>query len=358
MKKLLLATTAVAGLMAFAPAAQAEIDLNVGGSFKAYYGLTDQDLSNRADDDLKRKGEIHFSGETTLDNGLTVGVHTEMVTEQGNNSTAAVEGEATDFEEAYMYFSGNWGRLNIGAEDGAAYLLQVAAPSADSNIDGLDPEFRFVNNITEAKFDYASNVSHDSDKLTYLSPKLNGFQLGASYAPDADQKEAAGENLGGAQTDSDPDDLANLYEVAVRYDGEMDNVGFHLGAGYSAANAEASGEEDHKEWNVGGKVAFDQFTFGAAYNLEEGIDDEDIDTYILAGDYTFGAYKVGVSYLESDKDRNGVSDDEVERFSFGGIYNYAPGLSFRGSVNLYDMESGDNGDNDATSFLIGTDISF
>jgi hypothetical protein len=40
-------------------------------------------------------------------------------------------------DETYAYFQGDWGRVNLGSEDGAAYLLQVAAPSADSNIDGL-----------------------------------------------------------------------------------------------------------------------------------------------------------------------------------------------------------------------------
>ena len=47
-------------------------------------------------------------------------------------------------EESYLYFSGNWGRLNLGRENGAAYLLQVAAPSADPNIDGMDIDFSFV----------------------------------------------------------------------------------------------------------------------------------------------------------------------------------------------------------------------
>ena len=40
-------------------------------------------------------------------------------------------------EESYAYFSGAWGRVNFGKEDGANYLLQVATPSADENFDGL-----------------------------------------------------------------------------------------------------------------------------------------------------------------------------------------------------------------------------
>lgn len=40
-------------------------------------------------------------------------------------------------EESYLCLSSNLGRFNIGSEDGANYLLQVAAPSAHANIDGI-----------------------------------------------------------------------------------------------------------------------------------------------------------------------------------------------------------------------------
>ncbi len=142
MKKLLLSTAAVAlGLSLAAPAAQAQIELSVGGHFKGYMAYTDQDdenvtTTNQLTDtdprsiDILRETELHVSGETTLDNGLTVGAHFELDLEDTSADTP-------DVEEAYVYWSGNWGRVNFGKEDGVAYLLQVAAPSADSNIDGL-----------------------------------------------------------------------------------------------------------------------------------------------------------------------------------------------------------------------------
>ncbi len=87
------------------------------------------------DFDMIRNTEIHLTGETTLDNGLTVGAHFE---------TAADGGDDFGVDESYIYMSGGWGRVNVGDEDGAGYLLQVAAPSADENIDGIR---QFVNPV-------------------------------------------------------------------------------------------------------------------------------------------------------------------------------------------------------------------
>ena len=77
MKKLLLASVAVSGL-AFAAPAHADIDLEVGGYFKGYGVFVDSDTANERDFDFIRDTELHIGGETTLDNGLTVGAHFEF----------------------------------------------------------------------------------------------------------------------------------------------------------------------------------------------------------------------------------------------------------------------------------------
>ena len=132
MKKLLLAGVAAFAVAGAANTASAEIDIELGGFVKGYASFVDQDETAGNDVrafDLLRHSEVHAGGETTLDNGLTVGVHME----------GEIDGlaDSRGVEESYMYFSGGWGRINAGAEDGANYLLQVAAPSADANVDGI-----------------------------------------------------------------------------------------------------------------------------------------------------------------------------------------------------------------------------
>jgi predicted porin len=367
MKKLLLCGTAIAGLalVAAPTAANAEVNLDLGGYFKGYVGFADQDTDDLRDFEWKREAELEVSGETTLDNGLTVGFNTQM--NVGDDDASF--NEDGQFDEAYVYFQGGWGRVNAGAEDGAAYLLQVAAPSADSNIDGLRNRFLFVNPSNDARVDYEQNFSEYADKISYFTPKVNGFQAGVSFSPTIEEK-AVDERTQGLETDDDAGEYENLIEIAARYDGEFEGVGLNLGAGYTTAgteedNASGLGSDDLQEWNLGAKATFAGFGFGGAYlDSNNGIDEDgDSKVWILGADYTQGAYKLGLSYLDSETEEGffgGTAEDELQRVSAGAQYTYGPGMSFRGSVNWYEFENSDDAtrENDAVTVLLGTDISF
>ena len=358
MKKLLLATAAVMALSA--SAAQAEIKLDLGGYFKGYAGYSNQDANDLREFDIKRKSQIYFDGETTLDNGLTVGYHGELF--QENTDGDVVNGDA-QLEESYLYFSGNWGRFNLGRSNGAAYLLQVAAPGADSNIDGQDISFSFYNPSAGAAYhqDYkhagiegnnSVAAGQYADKITYLTPKFNGFQAGVSYSPQIDQKVNLN-SVNGMNADNDA--LEDLIEAAVRYDGEFSGVGLHLGAGYTHADNEVAGADEYKEWNVGGKFTFGGFGVGAAYNTDDGAADNDTDTWTAGVDYTWGAYVFGASYFNSEND---ASDTELDRYTVGATYTFGPGMQFRGAVAFYDESIAGASGNDATIVTVGTDIQF
>lgn len=83
MKKLLMCSAAIAlGLAVAAPAKADGIKLDLAGHFKGYVTWLSQDTNDEPlakasirHFDILRETEIHFTGETTLDNGLTVGVH-------------------------------------------------------------------------------------------------------------------------------------------------------------------------------------------------------------------------------------------------------------------------------------------
>jgi outer membrane protein OmpU len=346
MKKLLLATAAFAIL---APAAQAEIKLDLGGYFKGYAGYADQDTAGLNEFDIKRKSEVFFEGETTLDNGLTLGYHGSLFQENA---------AADNLEESYLYFSGNWGRVNLGRENGAAYLLQVSAPSADANLDGADIDFSFFN---AGASDYRQEYAHEMgqagtqyvDKITYLSPKFNGFQAGVSYSPQADAKTTADYENG---MDLESTGLSELYEGAVRYDGEFSGVGIHAGAGYSQVQDDGATDAEYNTINAGLKLTFEGFSFGGAYITDEtdgGAGDTEVDSYVVGAGYDYGAYNFGATFFNSEDDASG---DELDRYSIGAGYTFGPGFKFNGSVALYDSEG--TVDNDATVVAIGTDIQF
>lgn len=336
MKKLL-CSAALAGLVAVAAAPamaqgdQSALKLDLGGYFRGYVAMVDNDTAAGVDErnvDIIRDTEVHFTGETTLDNGLTIGFHAE----------ATADREDVFMDESYMYASGSWGRVNFGSEDGSAYLLQIAAPSADSNVDGIRQYVRGTNYAvapvtalpavpvattpagTVANFtavggavpnafaagasaagavdgstwgrnngsfldeDYAQDATRFADKLTYLSPVFNGFQAGVSYTPDMGT--AVASNSFGVQSDDVINAFGDAWEVAARYEGQFDRFGLTLGAGYThigledeRAAAPAGGifsglvrnafTDDRDLWNVGSTVSFGGFTFGALYSEDD-----------------------------------------------------------------------------------------
>ena len=373
MKKLL-CTAAVAGLCAVAAAPamaqgdQSALELSLGGYFRGYVTYASQDTAAGSEErhiDILRDTEVHFTGETTLDNGLTVGVHVE--------SEADMD-DSFNVNESYMYVSGSWGRVNFGGEDGAAYLLQVAAPSADSNVDGIRQYVDAVNysgavapaaftGLATTQFDYAQDVSANHDKITYLSPVFNGFQAGVSYTPDTqDLGGANSRDLDGVNSDDVAGEFGAAWDLAARYEGQFDSFGLTVGAGYTRVDLEEDnvGEDDLTAWNVGGAVTFGGFGVGAVYTENDnGTDpEEETDTWVLGADYTTGPWKLGASwYSRDEEDFVGVDELDTDRYSGGVTYTYGPGMTFRGSVHYIDHEVGAN-DMDATSFLLGTQVNF
>ena len=135
---------------------------------------------------LWHESEVQFSGETTLDNGMTVGVNIQL------------EGETTgdQVDENYIYFEGNFGRVELGEIDGASYRTSIFLPSAyfyqgpnyasvvwggfsSRHLPG--PE-RSTQHGSRGPMPGAD--AGDATRVSYFTPRLNGFQLGVSYAPE------------------------------------------------------------------------------------------------------------------------------------------------------------------------------
>lgn len=354
MNKLLLGSAAIAGLLLASAPAQAQMELTIGGHSKNYVGWLDQDQAVGQDVnefDMVRETELHFNGESTLDNGLTFGFQVEAEVDGGD--------DANTIEESYVYMSGTWGRVNLGSEDGAAYLLQIAAPSADSNIDGIRQYIQPVNygagNASApgagSIFDYAQDQTGYAEKITYLSPNYNGFQVGASFTPDAgDDQSNLGTNGFLTDTVGAPDDV---YEIAARYEGVMSNFGYAFGGGYvKSDNSDA--------WNVGLDVDAGPFGIGAVYTDAQDVlspsTAADTEQVVVGIDYTTGPFKFGASYFDEDADGAGAID--TQRYTGGVIYTAGPGLSFRGSVSNINHETTGNPDMEATSVMGGVQINF
>ena len=374
MKKILLCSAALVGVAFAAAPAMAQVDVTVGGHTKNYIGFIDQDDITGGEDindfDMIRESELHFNAEGTADNGITYGFHVESEVDGG---------DGFDVEESYLYLASSFGRLNLGSEDGANYLLQVAAPSADANIDGLRQYINPVNytsaiagsNLAAAYgtsggatgsgtsnggVDYANDLTSTAEKITYLSPNFSGFQFGLSYTPEV----TSGNGSGVAGFSVEDDGLSEGYEGSARYEGTFNNVGFAVGGGYTFVENDrtTSDDEDIDQWNVGADFDIGAFGIGAVYTETTdfgGVDSRDSETYVGGVDYTTGPFQFGASYLYNDIDDLA----ETDRYTGGVVYTVTQGLTLRGSVSYVDHEvDGTQEDVDATSVLGGVQFNF
>jgi len=111
----LLCSTALVTAVAAADARAADgVKLTIGGYYHAAAGgIAGEDFSasSRVDEDdvrdyvFKQKVDLTFHGETTLDNGLTVGAFVNL------------RGQTTpgdQIKRVYAYFSGDFGKVQFG----------------------------------------------------------------------------------------------------------------------------------------------------------------------------------------------------------------------------------------------------
>jgi len=366
MKKVLLTGAAFVAL-ATSPAMAEGLSLDLAGHFKGYgvYNNNDEAAGVSLDStNIRKETEIHFTGETTLDSGLTVGVHVETEMDRDDSGNTV--------EESYMYLSGGWGRVNFGEEDGVAYLLQVSAPSADSNVDGLRQYISTFNSTgtvggvnVRLDYDHVAVGSGYYNKLSYMTPVFNGFQAGVSYIPTMTDD---GNGRTPVNGDEQVGDYEDGWELAARYEGAFEGVGVAVGAGYGSYDAETTNatdavSDDAKTWNAGVDLDFAGFGLGVAY-LDQSTEAVNVETetstWVVGADYQMGAYKLGVSYFDQEIDvQNVAADTETDRWTAGVNYAYGPGMSFRGSVSMIERDpAGAGNDIESTQVTLGTQVNF
>lgn len=349
-----------------------DLELGLSGVFSSYGVYNNQDEpagTSFRGFDLRREAEVHFKGETTLDNGLTTGVALELDVFRADAGSPIAEG--------YGFLEGGWGHLRFGEDDGVSYLLQVEAPSADENIDGLRQQINSFDlgqllgantGLANNRLDYDHGVSGKANKLSYMSPVFKGTQIGVTYVPaisEADQT-----NVAAITSDNDANEYDDGVELAAYYEREVGEVEMKLGVGYSDYNRETTGvnQDDRQAWNAGIDLGWNQFGLGFAY-LEDnnGISNNgDTSTFVVGADYKINdAYRVGLSYLQREDDQNAgthttAGDIELARWTGGVEYSFASGMRFNSALSFIEAESGAAGDDerDGYQFSLGMNVDF
>lgn len=374
MKKTLLGTTALAvvGILASSPAgAEERIKLGLGGFMTNWFSAGSHDSDQGTDfgaTGLFSEGEIIFEGETTLDNGISFGAQVQL-----ESFGASPRGGDRDvIDEDFVYIEGSFGRINIGSENSAAYLMHYKAPVVGVPlVSGRLAQFvppdgaRSGNGFRTPRLSTNLDFGNDENIITYFTPRLSGFQLGASYAP-AVVGSGDGANLP-VQADKDTE-FHNGISFGVNFVESFDGLGVAVSAGYRRAEApDTPGEggnrpgkdTDLQQISFGTSIGYAGVTLGGSYAWENSGRATDGEAFDVGIKYATGPWAFGLTYFNGEVFGSEASgEDEVRAFEAGTSYALGPGITATASVLYIDWE-GDTGlDSDGVQGVVGIVYNF
>ena len=378
----LLGSTALfgAGMMANTAMAADGIKLSVGGFFREAYMATFDDDSEgelgneRNTDGFFNDAEVHFTGDTTLDNGLTVGAHIEL---EGEN-------DSDQIDEAWVYFSGGFGEVRVGSQDDALAGACIMPPGGTTNFSAFSPNQWGANNdafasgfpaLTSNAACVGVDDKEDAQKLVYITPSFGGFQLTVSYTPEGgaeDHTDGVGPHIG-MPVNNDGESRHNVAAYGT-YQYEGDGWGLNAGAGGSfeghVEQQPGQNRDEQQFYQADLNLTFGQFSVGGVveyynnlFTLDSG---DDVDAWVAGGGvaYTMDAWTFGAQYSHQLADVKG-SDDEftMDRAVVTANYALGPGIDVDGEVGYTwldtDPETADGVDDyQAFEIGIGTAITF
>ena len=387
MKKALIGTSALiaVGLLTAQGASAADkIALGISGNYRVLGGMVNQDdgalggALNARDHGIGADGKINFSGSTTLDSGIEVGVRIEL--------EAQSVGDMIDEQFMWIENTDVWGRLEFGDRDGADNKMNGLAPfvfgpaivgvqtiqlASVPGAGGVSPFGAGVANNSAGVPIVVPGLSGDSTKITYYSPKFSGAQIGVSYTPESAENLGAGFGQGIGGTDTTANDLSEILEIGANWSGDMGDSSVRVSATMASAKGEAAAGvqvNDSDEWTAAFSVAMNSFSFGAQYqNGETGggqattVIQRD-NTEMRAGlTYATGAWTLGVEYASREVDVTAIGADEVTIWGLGANRSLGAGVSAGVGVHLWSWSDDNNvaaNENDATEFFFVTQVSF
>jgi outer membrane protein OmpU len=371
MKKVLLGTSGlIAAAAMFAGAASAQTPkVTIGGFADFQAGYVDEDLdAGKRSHGFRNDTEISVRVDGKTDAGLGYGAVVDLEADV----TTDADNEGVNASRTYVYLDGNWGRFELGSNQGASETMRVDASSLAAATGGIDGAWTYFASTSGASYITTPSLplahgslnalgeesTDNANKITYYSPRYSGFQLGVSYQPDfADRGQIAG------RSDLDPAQSGENLDVGLNYEGTFSDVSLAAALTGQMGDAEAAGTEDLMAWNAGAQVGYAGFKLAGSYgdwdDSLSAIGGNVEGDYWTAGiGYDYAQFGTSVTYIDSSIEYAG-GENEFQNLVIGADYKLAPGLTPYAEVSLYEFDAPASAtDNDGTVVLVGTQLAF
>jgi hypothetical protein len=352
------------------------VELSIGGWYHAAAGgIAGEDFSASSAVDegdvrdyaFKQNVGIAFSGESVLDNGLTVGAYVEL---RGQTHEDQIR-------KVYAYFSGGFGKVQFGDQDSALAAMCYTVPSA-SKIFGADSPAVYGFNFSNAGIaGYGATngtcygIDSYSTQLVYFSPEFSGFQFALSFTPD--QTEDTRNTLDGAGTRFQNDEGQNSENLSMAgvFSHDFNGVKLTIGGAHSFSfdkEFNPNDTEEAQDSNAYFRVEYAGFTIGAAAEYRQNFFDEGEDQLVFGAGVTYGwdPWMLGLGWTRGDYEGviapNGVDSFNAVHDDIALTLSYAlgPGITVDGLIeySIYKSNDAAGPDYQGIGLGIGTAIAF
>jgi len=315
-----------------------------------------------------------------------------------------LEGETSgdQIDNTYIWSSGSFGRIEYGETWGPSLLMaygSVGEKNHTGDLASFSPQVN-LNGRGFNSFGGGAGVSSlPTEKIAYYTPRMGGFQVGVSYAPEPKNANANGTR----DSDQDANVGAEMVDLGLNYTGKFGETSFGVFTSYFtsqteggkptaavaaterststtledenglkiinlaqaevAAVAGATAAADVDGHSVGAQVSSNGVRVGGRYTKLSDIGGAGLDrvNWRLGADYSSGAWGVGATYQVAEQDVTTSTEDSSTYLSIGASYNLGPGVQMYGGVLFvsYDDDASAAANEGENSFgVLGTKLSF
>ena len=294
-----------------------EFELAIGASLQ--FGLTTAGGDRLSDGEGDRGYAFFTDSDIEIEAFTTFFDDTDAGAVITLEADADVSDESVNADETYLYFDNGFGQVQLGRTTGAEDDMALGADTIAAGTGGIDGD---TANLGDTQVD----TSGDAAKISYFTPRIGGFQFGASYTPDT----------GDSEDDSDDDgDLENHVGVGFNFVDTIGDVELSLATVGSFGRSEFAASDDLSAFSVGGTLALEAVELGAS--IGQTSSDADFDFATVGVTVGVGESDAGVGYNYLDEADGGVTHVVV----ISGGTPILPGVELQADVSYADPENDD-----------------
>ncbi len=365
--------------------AQTKFEVKVGGDVFWEMGYVDQDRdAGLRSTDMRNRFRFNLIPSAKADNGLEYGARLRV---RADNSNSA--GRTLTQDRSYIFAQGGFGQVRLGTTNtfndetivsrpidylpfglfdqavsyiGGAQAMGAAGLPANA---GADVGASNLTSLASGSMVWPS-FGDVATRVVYFSPRIAGFQLGASYTPRNDDSTNSVNRLKSASPSAasfnNPagayqPNMQDLWEVGANYDATFGAVKVKAGAGYyggQAADVAGASYKDLRAWQAGAQVGFAGFTVGGSYTdwgksgLTKAstlaglpVSRDNANVWQVGAQYTVGPIVVGAGWMRGTDSGSLVvaGKRKLEVYEIGASYTVAPGFAVQAQYDYFKSES-------------------